>query len=156
MTDITKEVEVEYEETWTETVTKYKEVDVYGDVEVEYEEEVPVYETREITEERTEYVTKTREVEKTRYAKVKVAFKWYDPTTWLGYKIVEEKYTVTEEYQEPVIVTVVVGTEQVQVGTEKVKKTRTERGVVGTEKVEDGTEEITHTETKTRTETIRL
>ena len=154
MTDITKEVEVEYEETWTETVTKYKEVDVYGDIEVEYEEEVPVYETREITEERTEYVTKTREVEKTRYVKVKVAFKWYDPTTWLGYKIVEEKYTVTEEYQEPVTVTVVVGTEQVQVGTEKVKKTRTERGVVGTEKVEDGTEEIVHKETKTRTETI--
>jgi len=154
MTDITKEVEVEYEETWTETVTKYKEVDVYGDVEVEYEEEVPVYETREITEERTEYVTKTREVEKTRYVRVKVAVKWYDPTTWLGYKIVEEKYTVTEEYQEPVTVTVVVGTEQVQVGTEKVKKTRTERGVVGTETVEDGTEEIVHTETKTRTETI--
>ena len=63
---------------------------VYADVEVQvpYEEEVvvPVYETREITEEHTTLVTKTRSVKKTKTVKVKVTFRWYDPSTWLGYK----------------------------------------------------------------------
>ena len=88
---------------------------------------VPVYETREITEERTTMVTKTREVEKTKTVKVKVAFKLFDPSTWSGYKNQTQKYTVTETYEEPVTETVVIGTEEVQVGTET---------------VEDGTEEI--------------
>lgn len=96
-----------------ETVTKYT--------------EVPVYETREITEERTTMVTKTREVEKTKTVKVKVKVKWYDPSTWTGYKYETQKYMVTETYEEPITETVVVGTEEVQVGTET---------------VEDGTEEI--------------
>ena len=149
-TDIMGIIEVPYEYTWTEVVDNYKEVDVFDDVEVEYEEIVPVYETRDITEERTEYVTKTRQVEKTRTVKVKVAFKLFDPSTWLGYKYVTEKYYVTETYQEPVTVTVVVGTEEYQVGTETVKKTRIERQKVGTEKVKDGTKEIVHTETEIR------
>ena len=150
--EITEKRNVPYEYKWTETVKKYKEVDVYGDVEVEYEEEVPVFETREITEERTEYVTKTRQVEKTRTVKVKVDFVWWNPLTWLGYKYVTEKYYVTETYKEPVTVTVVVGTEEVQVGTETVKKTRTERQVIGKETVEDGSEEVVHTETRYREE----
>ena len=154
--EITEKVNVPYEYKWTETVKKYKEVDVYGDVEVEYEEEVPVYETREITEERTEYVTKTRQVEKTRTVKVKVDFVWWNPLTWLGYKYVTEKYYVTETYKEPVTVTVVVGTEEVQVGTETVTKTRTERQVIGKETVEDGTEEVVRTETRYREEEVGI
>ena len=154
--EITEKVNVPYEYKWTETVKKYKEVDVYGDVEVEYEEEVPVYETREITEERTEYVTKTRQVEKTRTVKVKVDFVWWNPLTWLGYKYVTEKYYVTETYKEPVTITVVVGTEEVQVGTETVTKTRTERQVIGKETVEDGEEEVVHTETRYREEEVGI
>ena len=96
-----------------ETVTKYT--------------EVPVYETREITEDRTTMVTKTREVEKTKTVKVKVKVKLFDPSTWLGYKYETQKYMVTETYEEPITETVVVGTEEVQVGTET---------------VEDGTEDI--------------
>ncbi len=145
---------VPYEESWTETVTVYKDVDVYEDVQVPYEEEVPVYETRDITEERTSYVTKTRPVEKTRTVKVKAPFKWYNPLTWFGYTYVEETYTVYEEYKEPVTETVVVGTEEVQVGTETVTKYRTEKQYVRTDTVPAGTEEVVHTETKYRDETV--
>ncbi len=156
--EITKTEQVPYEETWTETVTKYKNVDVYEDVQVPYEEEVevPVYETREITEDHTMLVTKTRDVEKTRTVKVKVAFKWYDPSTWLGYKNEKQTYTVKETYQEPVTVTVVVGTEEVEVGTETVKVTnyKTEKQYVRTDRVADGEETVTHTETKYREETV--
>jgi hypothetical protein len=158
MTDKVETVSVPYEYTWTETVTKYKDVDVYEDVEVPYEveKEVPVYETREKTEERTQYVTKTRMVEKTRTVKVKVAVKWYDPSTWLGYKYVTETYTVPETYKEAVTVTVVVGTEEVQVGTKKVTEIeyRTESRYVRTDKIEDGTEEVVHTETRYKDEEI--
>ncbi|GEM_PF-6823714 len=145
---------VPYEESWTETVTVYKDVDVYEDVQVPYEEEVPVYETRDITEERTSYVTKTRPVEKTRTVKVKVPFKWYNPLTWFGYTYVQETYTVYEEYKEPVTETVVVGTEEVKVGTETVTKYRTEKQYARTDKVAAGTEEVVHTETKYRDETV--
>ncbi len=147
--EIIETVQEPYEYTWNETVTKYKDVTVYEDVQVSFEEEVPVYETRDITEEKTTYVTKTREVEKTRTVRVKVAAKWYDPSTWLGYKNVKETYTATETYKEPVTYTVVVGTEKVQVGTETVTKYRTEKQPV-TKTVEDGTETITHTETRYR------
>ena len=104
MTPVTAIMEVPYEYTWTETVPNYV--------------EVPVYESRDITEERTEMVTKTREVEKTRVVKVKIDILWWDPTTWLGYKYVLETYTVTETYEEEETVTVVVGTEEVLVGYE--------------------------------------
>ena len=158
MVDEKAVVSVPYEYTWAETVTKYKDVDVYEDVQVpvEVEKEVPVYETRDITEERTTYVTKTRQVEKTRTVKVTVAFKWYDPSTWLGYKYVTEKYYETETYEEPVTETVVVGTEEVQVGTETVIETEyvTEQRYVRTDKVEDGTEEVEHTETRYRDEEV--
>ncbi|MBE6116740.1 MAG: hypothetical protein E7187_07980, partial [Erysipelotrichaceae bacterium] len=154
MVDEKAVISVPYEYTWTETVTKYKDVDVYEDVQVpvEVEKEVPVYETRDITEERTTYVTKTRQVEKTRTVKVRVTVKWYDPSTWLGYKYVTEKYYETETYEEPVTETVVVGTEEVQVGTETVIETEyvTEQRYVRTDKVEDGTEEVEHTETRYR------
>ena len=150
--EITTTERVPYQYTWVETVQKYKDVDIYEDVQVPYEveKEVPVFETREITEEQTQLVTKTREVEKYRWVWVKVKFVWYDPTTWLGYKLVHEKYYVTEEYQVEETVTVVVGYEEVQVGTETVTETeyRTESRYVRTDTVEDGIEEITHTETR--------
>ncbi|MBQ6478582.1 MAG: VWA domain-containing protein [Erysipelotrichaceae bacterium] len=157
MTSETKTVEVPYEYTWTETVTTYEDVDIYEDVEVPHEvqKEVPVYETREITEERTEMVEKTREVEKTRVVKVKVDFVWYDPTTWLGYRYEFERYTVTETYYEPETVTVVVGTEEVQVGVETVTEIEytTEHRYVRTDTVEH-TEEVEHTETGVREEEV--
>lgn len=150
--EITKTEKVPYTYTWTETVQKYKDVDVYENVEVPYEveKEVPVYETRDITEEQTQLVTKTREVEKYRWVWVKVQFVWYNPATWLGYKLVHEKYYETEEYQEEETVTVVVGQEEVQVGTKTVTEIeyRTESRYVRTDTEEDGTEEITHTETR--------
>ncbi len=150
MTPVTVVTEVPYEYTWTTTEPNYKKVPVYGDVEVEYEEEVPVYETREITEK--QMVTKTREVEKTRLVKVKVDVVWWDPTTWLGYKYVIETYTATETYEEEE--TVVVGYEEVLVGTKTETKTRTEQGIVDYEIVEDGTVEVEHSETRTREEEI--
>ncbi len=104
------------EEDITKTVPKY--------------EEEPVYETREVTESRTTMVTKTRDVQKTRQVKQKVAYKWYDPSTWLGYKLVTENYTVKETYQEPVTEVVVTGYEEVQVDT-KLVENGTEDIVVG-------------------------
>ena len=151
--ETTEKVNIPYEYTWKETVKKYEEHDIYGDVEVEYEEEVPVYETRDIIREHTEYVTKTREVEKTRIVKARDSAQWrFSP--WRGFRYITEKYTATENYKEPVTVSEVVGTEEVQVGTEKVKKTRIERQVIGKEKVEVGTEEVSHTETRYREEEV--
>ena len=152
MTDETDTIQVPYEYTWTETVPTYKDVDIYEDVTVEHpvEKEVPVYETREITEQRTTYVTKTRLVKSTRTVKVKVAFRLFDPSTWLGYKYVQQPYLKEETYKEPVTETVVVGTEEVQVGTKTVTEYEytTEKRYVRTDKVEDGTEEVEHTETR--------
>lgn len=152
--EIMETVSVPYEYTWTEIVTKYKDVDVYEDVQVPYEEEIPVYETRDVTKEVTTYVTKTRPVEKTRTVKVKKTFKWYNPLTWFGSDYVTETYIDYETYKEPVTKIVVIGTEEVQVGTETVTKYRTESRYVRTDKVADGTEEIQHTETRYREETV--
>ncbi len=151
--ETTEKVNIPYEYTWKETVKKYEEHDIYGDVEVEYEEEVPVYETRDIIREHTEYVTKTREVEKTRIVKARDSAQWrFSP--WRGFRYITEKYTTTENYTEPVTVSKVVGKEEVQVGTEIVKKTRIERQVIGKESVEVGTEEVSHTETRYREEEV--
>lgn len=131
--------------------------------------EVPVYEeqTKEVTVpavigtrtvEDTEEVTtpavtgtrnvkKTRTVEKTRTVKVKVDFVWWNPSTWLGYKYVTEKYPVTETYyekEEYVITpeytdTVVVGShEEEYVITPEHTETVTEQVQVGTTWKETG------------------
>ncbi len=76
-----------------------KEVEVLVPEEVE----VPVYEEKTITvpaEIGTKTVEKTRDVEKTRTVRVRVAFKWYDPSTWSGYKYENQTYTTTEKYTE--------------------------------------------------------
>ncbi len=98
--------------TKTRTVSKYVRTDKVEDG----TEEVTEYEKREITEEQIiRYETKTRQVPKTETVKVRVAIKWWDPSTWRGYKYVTRTYYVTEEYQEPVYGPVVVGYEQVPV-----------------------------------------
>ncbi len=147
--EIMETVQEPYEYTWTEEVTKYKTERQYlrTDKVEDGTEEVPVYEERDITEERTGYLTKTREVEKTRTVRVKVSVKWYDPSTWFGYKNVKETYTTTETYKEPYTYTVVVGTEKVQVGTEIVTKYK-DVDIYQDVQVPNGTETVTHTETR--------